>query len=159
MITLIVARDQNGAIGKDGDIPWHAPEDLKFFMRETTGGAVIMGRNTWDSLPVKPLKNRLNIVVSSQGVDHEHVVPSISDAIALAHSEKRVRIYGMGGARLYEEMLSVADRLLITQVSLSIEEPDTWFPEVDLANWQEVGRVKLQDGPTCEAIEYLRLRS
>ena len=63
MITLIVARDRNGAIGKDNDIPWFAPEDLSFFMRETLGGACIMGRNTWDSLPVKPLKSRLNCLL------------------------------------------------------------------------------------------------
>ncbi len=77
MITLIVARDRNGAIGKDNTIPWHAPEDLKAFQRETLGGAIIMGRNTWDSLPVKPLKNRLNIVVSSDPNCADLVVPSL----------------------------------------------------------------------------------
>ncbi len=63
MLTLVVARAKGGAIGRDGDIPWHAPEDLKMFQRETLGGALVMGRRTWESLPVKPLKNRLNIVV------------------------------------------------------------------------------------------------
>ena len=74
MISLVVARAAGGAIGRDGDIPWFVPEDLAAFQRETRGGAVIMGRKTWDSLPVKPLKGRLNIVVTSGGVDAEHCV-------------------------------------------------------------------------------------
>ena len=65
MLTLIAARARNGAIGKDGTLPWHIPEDLKFFKRETLGGAIIMGRRTWESLPFKPLKDRLNLVVTS----------------------------------------------------------------------------------------------
>ena len=70
MISLVVACARNRAIGRGNTIPWHAPEDLKFFMRETMGGAVIMGRKTWESLPVRPLKGRMNIVVTSQGVEH-----------------------------------------------------------------------------------------
>ncbi|MGR3568543.1 MAG: dihydrofolate reductase, partial [Pseudooceanicola nanhaiensis] len=62
MITLVVARARNGAIGKGNQIPWHIPADLKLFQRETSGSAILMGRNTWESLPVKPLKNRMNIV-------------------------------------------------------------------------------------------------
>ncbi|MGR3416285.1 dihydrofolate reductase [Paracoccus sp. (in: a-proteobacteria)] len=64
MLSLIVARAQDGAIGKDNRIPWHIPQDLRMFQRETTGGALIMGRRTWESLPVRPLKNRLNCVLS-----------------------------------------------------------------------------------------------
>ena len=90
MLSLVVARARNGAIGRAGTIPWHAPEDLAFFQRETTGGAVIMGRNTWDSLPFKPLKNRLNIVVTSRGVGAEHEVSSLSAAIDLAHDFQQV---------------------------------------------------------------------
>ena len=59
MLSLVVARARNGAIGQAGTIPWHAPEDLAFFQRETTGGAVIMGRNTWESLPLRPLPGRV----------------------------------------------------------------------------------------------------
>ena len=74
MISLVVARARNGAIGRENTIPWHAPEDLKFFQRETLGGVIIMGRNTWDSLPFKPLKNRVNLVVSSKGVPEAEFV-------------------------------------------------------------------------------------
>lgn len=158
MISLIVARDRNGAIGKDGDIPWHAPEDLKFFQRETLGGAVIMGRNTWDSLPFKPLKNRLNIVVSSQGVEAEHVVGSVTEAVKLAESHGYRRLYGIGGAGIYREMLGIAHRLLITEVDLEIEAADTWFPKVDEAAWRVIGKSMLrEEGPRCRVVEFNRI--
>lgn len=157
MITLIAARDRNGAIGKDNTIPWEAPEDLKFFMRETMGGAVIMGRNTWDSLPFKPLKNRLNIVVSSQGVDHEHVFATVEEAIAFASSEGRVRLYAMGGFGIYKAMLPLADRLVITEVDTEVEGADTWFPEFALKDWREVSRLVLREAvPRCEVVEWVR---
>jgi len=157
MISLIVARDKNGAIGKDGDIPWHAPEDLKFFQRETMGGAIIMGRNTWDSLPFKPLKNRLNIVVTSQGVDAEHVVGAVAEAVALAEAQGYRRIYGIGGAGIYREMLEIADRLLITEVDLEVNTPDTWFPTVNPNVWRQRGTSILRkENPRCEVVEMIR---
>lgn len=156
MISLIVARDRNGAIGKDGDIPWRASEDLAFFQRETTGGAIIMGRNTWDSLPFKPLKNRMNIVVSSQGVDAEHVVGSVAEAVALAEAHGYRRIYGIGGAGIYKEMLGMAHRLLITEVDVEVAGADTWFPTLDDALWQVIGtRVLRESSPTCRVVERL----
>ncbi|MDE0850766.1 dihydrofolate reductase, partial [Yoonia sp.] len=85
MISLIVARAKNSAIGRDGDMPWDLPEDLAMFQRETRGGAVIMGRRTWESLPVafRPLKGRFNVVVSrSEVAGPDAVVTSITDAIA-----------------------------------------------------------------------------
>ncbi|AJE48256.1 dihydrofolate reductase [Celeribacter indicus] len=157
MITLIAARDRNGAIGKDNTIPWKAPEDLKFFMTETLGGAVVMGRHTWESLPIKPLKNRLNIVVSSRGVNHDHVVGSVGEAIALARAEGRLRIYATGGAGIYEAMLPLADRLLLTDVETEVEGADTWFPAFDPSDWREVARTVLREaGPRCEVVERLR---
>ena len=159
MITLIVGRDRNGAIGKDNDIPWYAPEDLSFFKRETLGGAIVMGRNTWESLPFKPLKNRLNIVVSSKGVDGcEHVVTSVQDAIQLAENNGVRRIYGIGGRGIYAEMLSLADRLLITEVDIAVEGADTFFPEFDVSEWLHLGGSNLRtEVPACVADEYLRV--
>jgi len=144
MITLIVAHDRNRAIGKDGDIPWHIPEDLAMFKRETLGGALIMGRRTWESLPVKPLKNRLNIVVSRDTSLHEHVVSSVEEAIALAHSDGYFRVYGIGGQSIYETMLPLAHRLLITEVDTEVEDADTWFPEVG-EGWREVGWLDIRN--------------
>ena len=160
MISLVVARARNGAIGKDNDIPWHAPEDLKAFQRETLGGAIIMGRNTWDSLPFKPLKNRLNIVVSSNLDAAEIVVPSIEDAIALARAEGYARIYGIGGAGIYRAMLPIADRLMITEVDLEIEAADAFFPEFDADQWDVLAQQELRSqDPACVMVEYLRRRT
>lgn len=157
MISLVVARARNGAIGKDNDIPWHAPEDLKFFQRETLGGAIVMGRNTWDSLPFKPLKNRLNIVVSSNPEVAETVVSSVEDAIALAREAGYARIYGIGGAGIYRAMLPLADRLLITEVDLEIEKADAFFPDFDTNRWEIIGRQQLRSqDPACLMVEYLK---
>ena len=159
MITLIAARDRNGAIGKDNEIPWYAPEDLAFFKRETMGGACIMGRNTWDSLPFKPLKNRLNLVVSSQGVDHEHVFATLDGALSFAEQNPYARIYGMGGFGIYDAMMPMADRLLITEVDVEVEGAETFFPEFDPAEWVELGRgVHRAADPKCELVEWVRKR-
>lgn len=158
MISLIVARAQDGAIGKGNEIPWHAPEDLKFFQRETLGGAIIMGRNTWDSLPFKPLKSRLNIVVTSKGCAAEHCVGSIDEAIELAGLHGYRRIYGIGGAGIYRAMLPRADRLLITEVDMSVEGADTFFPDIPRNTFREVARLDLREAdPRCTLVEYLRL--
>ena len=142
MITLIAARARNGAIGKDNQIPWHIPEDLALFKRETLGGAIVMGRRTWESLPFKPLKDRLNIVVSRDTTLTEHVVPGVEDAIALAQSQGYFRIYGIGGQGIYEALLPLAHRLLITEVDTVVEDADAFFPEVG-EGWREVGKAKL----------------
>jgi len=144
MITLIAAHDRNRAIGKDGGIPWHIPEDLALFKRETLGGAIIMGRRTWESLPFKPLKNRLNIVVSRDTSLAEHVVPSIDAALELALAQGYFRIYGIGGQRIYEEMLPRAHRLLLTEVDLAVDGADAWFPEIG-EGWREVERLPIEE--------------
>lgn len=160
MITLIVARDRNGAIGKDNTIPWHAPEDLKAFQRETLGGAIVMGRNTWDSLPFKPLKNRLNLVVSSNPEAADVVHGSVTEAVAAAYAQGYRRVYGIGGAGIYREMMQIADRLLITEVAVEVEGADTFFPEIPEAEWQRQGDTQLRPAdPACVMVEYLRIHS
>lgn len=157
MITLIVARARNGAIGRDGTMPWHLPEDLKFFQRETMGGALIMGRHTWGSLPVKPLANRPNIVVSSHTEIAELVVPSVTAAVDLAVRQGYQRIYGIGGARIYEEMLPLAHRLLISEVNIEVHDADTFFPHVDMDIWNAINKRPLRTaGPACCMHEYVR---
>lgn len=159
MLTLIVARDRNGAIGRNNDIPWRAPEDLAFFQRETTGGALVMGRRTWDSLPVRPLKNRLNLVVSSDPAVADHVFPSPEGAVDYAHAQGCRRVYGIGGAGIYRALLPLADRLLITEVDLAVPDADTFFPEVDLRDWHRLVPLPLRAAdPGCVLSEYLRRR-
>lgn len=153
MITLIVAHDRNRAIGRNGEIPWHIPEDLAMFKRETLGGALIMGRRTWESLPVKPLKNRLNIVVTREDELHELTPRTVDEAIGIAQDAGYFRIYGIGGQRIYEEMLPLAHRLLITQVDVAVEGADAWFPEVG-DGWREVHRTPLAaEGYQCHLSE------
>ncbi len=158
MITLIVARAENGAIGRDGTIPWNVPEDLKFFQRETLGGALIMGRNTWESLPVKPLPRRFNVVVSSNLDIAEVVAPNVKVAIELAIEHGHQRIYGIGGAAIYQEMLPLAHRLLISEVQIDVPDADTFFPNFEVAGWKAIDTRPLRgQAPACSVHEYLRL--
>jgi dihydrofolate reductase len=157
MLSLVVARARNGAIGKDNLIPWHAPEDLAFFQRETTGGAIIMGRKTWESLPFKPLKNRLNCVVSSDTSLTEHVFATPEAALQFAQAQGYARAYGIGGAGIYGALLPLADRLLITEVALDIPDADAFFPNFDVKDWQQLRSIPLRaEAPACIATEYLR---
>ena len=159
MITLIAARDRNGAIGKDGDIPWRASEDLKMFKRETEGGALIMGRKTWESLPVKPLPGRFNAVVSRNADAAEHVYSNVTAAIAACHEAGHHRVYGIGGGSIYKEMLPLADRLLITEVDLKVDAPDAFFPEIPETEWVEARRTVIRPAdPHCELRELMRRR-
>ena len=156
MLSLIVARARNGAIGRGGDIPWHIPEDLAFFKRETLGGALIMGRRTWESLPVKPLKSRLNLVVSARLDDAEHVVRDLDSAFTRARGAGYTRLYGIGGARIYAELLPQADRMLISEVDVTVEDADTFFPEFDPAEWHKGLTLRLAEN--CILKEWLRRR-
>lgn len=157
MLSLIVARARNGAIGKDGDIPWSLPEDLKFFQRETTGGAIIMGRRTWESLPFKPLKNRLNCVVSSADIDGVHVARDPQAALGFCAAEGYRRVYGIGGEGIYRALLPLADRLLVTEVDVEIDGADAFFPDFDPDEWIELGNLCLRpEGPRAVAREWLR---
>jgi dihydrofolate reductase len=157
MLTLVVARARGGAIGRDNTIPWHAPEDLAAFQRETTGGALIMGRRTWESLPVKPLKNRLNIVVSSDPSVWETVAPTPEAAFALAQAAGHSRIYGIGGSAIYRALMPVAHRLLVTEVALDVPDADAFFPEFDRGAWRLIWQHTLRaEGPACVLGEWLR---
>ncbi len=157
MITLIVARARNGAIGKGNTIPWHAPEDLAAFQRETTGGAVIMGRRTWESLPFKPLKNRLNIVVTRDPAVWETTAPSPEIAVNLAFEAGHNRIYGIGGSAIYQALLPLADRLLVTEVDIDVPDADAFFPTINEGVWRIIHERRLRDDPPgCLMREWLR---
>lgn len=157
MLSLIVARARGGAIGKDNTIPWRKPADLAAFKRETLGGAVIMGRRTWESLPFKPLPDRMNIVVSRDAGLTEHVVSSVEAALELASVAGHTRVYGIGGAGIYAALLPQAHRLLITEVDVQVEAPDAHFPEVDESAWTEISRIELGgSGPEAVLRELLR---
>lgn len=158
MLTLIAGRDRNGVIGKGGTIPWHAPEDLAFFQRETTGGAVIMGRKTWESLPRKPLPRRLNIVVTSRpGDGSDALFVPLDAALPAALAAGYARIYAIGGEGIYRAFLPLADRLLITEVDVLVEGGDARFPDFDASEWHLATTLGLRaEHPACTLVEYLR---
>lgn len=137
-ITLVVARADNGVIGKDGRLPWHLPADLKHFKAVTSGTAMVMGRKTFDSLPGR-LPGRRHIVLTrdtgwrSEGAEVAH---SVDDAIALAGDEP---VTVIGGAEIVALFLDRADAFELTEVHYEADG-DTVMPPPDPAAWKEVSR-------------------
>jgi len=138
---LIYARSRNNVIGKDGDLPWHLPEDLAHFKRTTLGQAVVMGRVTWESIPEKfrPLPGRRNVVVSRQ-TDYvaagATMVTSLTDALALFHADEVVWL--IGGAQLYAHALPLAAQLVVTEIDADFEG-DAFAPTLG-PEWVETER-------------------
>lgn len=137
-IVIIAAVARNRVIGKDNTLIWNIPEDMAHFKALTSGHAVIMGRKTWESLPprFRPLPGRRNIVISRQAgyaAPGAELADSLDGALRLAATEPTAFI--IGGAQIYEQAMSVADRLEITEVNL---EPagDAWFPAIDPNRWR-----------------------
>jgi len=139
-LCLIAALAENRVIGRDNQLPWHLPADLKHFKALTLGKPIIMGRKTWDSLG-RPLPGRLNLVVSRQPglqLQGAEVLVSLDAALeraeAWARAEDAEELMLIGGAQLYELGLAMADRLYLTRVGLS-PQGDAWFPEVAEVDW------------------------
>ncbi len=140
-LNLIFARARNGVIGHNNTLPWHLPEDLAHFKATTLGQPVIMGRKTWDSLPVKfrPLPGRMNIVVTRQTDWHSdgaHVVHSVDEALQACPTEAQPWV--IGGAELYRLAMPLATRVVVTEIDADYEG-DAFAPELD-ASWQEASR-------------------
>lgn len=144
-VAAIVAVASNGVIGRNNQLPWYLPNDLKYFKAKTMGKPVVMGRKTFESIG-KPLPGRTNIVVtanreySAEGV---RVVHSLDEAISLAESVAIVdgsqELVIIGGAKLYAEALPQIDRLYLTEVKAEVEG-DAYFDGVDWAEWSECAR-------------------
>jgi len=133
-ITLIVAAAENNVIGRDGDLPWHLPADLRYFKQTTTGHVVIMGRRTWDSFE-GALPGRRNVVLTRNGaleLDGADTVSTLEDAMALAGDKD---IFIAGGGELYRMAMPLADRILMTRVHMDVDG-DTTFPAIDESEWQ-----------------------
>ena len=143
MLTIIAAIGKNGELGKDNDLIWHLPNDLRRFKKITAGHHVIMGRKTFESLG-KPLPNRTNIVISRNKTYTAEgciVVNSLQEAIDAAQEDENPFI--LGGAQIYKQALEIADVLDLTRVDASLEA-DAFFPEIDLEKWKEVTREEHQ---------------
>jgi dihydrofolate reductase len=142
-LSIIVAVAKNNAIGKDNRLLWHIPEDLKHFRHITLGHTVIMGRKTFESIG-KPLSNRRNIVISRSLLPQDNIIimPSIEEALRATKNEKEVFI--IGGGTIYRKTFPLVRKLYITQVHESYEA-DTFFPDINLADWQEISRENFTD--------------
>ena len=148
-LTVIAAVAENGVIGDGNDIPWHYPEDLAHFRDTTTGHPVIMGRRTYESIAARlggPLPDRTNIVLSTTGVDAPSeviVAESLDEAVAEASDiAEEGEVFVIGGAAVYEQVLSRADRMVLTEIPGEYDG-DTTFPEWQSENWQVRDRTPL----------------
>ena len=142
MISFIVAMDKNRVIGKDNQLPWHLPEDLKFFKRVTMGHPIAMGRKTHESIG-RVLPGRENIVITRQPDYRSEdctVFYSIEDFVNYSH-EQSEEIFVIGGAEIFKETFPHADRLYITLIHNKFSG-DTCFPEFDLSEWKLISNEK-----------------
>lgn len=134
-MNIIVAVMRDGAIGKNGGMLLHLPEDLRYFKRVTTGHAVIMGRKTWESLPKRPLPGRQNIVVTRNAAYEAPgatVVHSLQEALQAAPDDAFI----IGGGKIYSDAMPMADRLYLTEIDAVSPDADTHFPLPNPAEWR-----------------------
>lgn len=151
-VTIVAAVARNGVIGRDNDLPWRLPEDLRRFKQLTMGGVLVMGRRTYESIG-RPLPGRRTIVVSRDPglrIDGVEVAASLEEALARAGDGE---VYVVGGGEIYRQAMGLADALEITEVDAE-PEGDTFFPEIDPADWREVARAP---GDGFSFVRYERL--
>lgn len=155
-LTLVVAVAKNRVIGRDGALPWRLSSDMKRFKAATMGKPVLMGRKTWDSLPKKPLPGRQNLILTRDAdfkADGAWVYTDLSAMLAAARAMAEAAGVGeacvIGGAQLYNAVLPLADRILLTEVNLT-PEGDARL-DLDLSQWREVTRETVAAGPNDDA--------
>lgn len=145
MLSIIVAIAKNFAIGRNNELLYHMPIDMKRFKETTTGHTVIMGKNTFASFPKRPLPNRRNIVLAMpfevpEDKEGAEWVNSLWQAFDLCKDEEEVFI--IGGAYVYRQTLPLADRLYLTVIDDEPEDADAFFPEINYDEWEEIFREK-----------------
>lgn len=156
-ISIIVAVAENFAIGKDNDLLFHLPDDLQRFKKITTGHTLIMGRNTLLSLPKWPLPNRRHIVITDRKSDSFEgceTVFSLDQAIDKVENEEEAFV--IGGGMVYRQFYPIAGKMYLTLVHKPFDA-DTFFPEIDFNEWQEVGREDMFDAKNNFDYSYLNL--
>ncbi len=158
LVSIVVAADEHGGIGRAGGLPWHLPEDLKRFKALTLGKPIVMGRRTWDSIG-RPLPGRRSLVVSRQsGLAPEGAEAFDSLEAALQAAAGAPEVCVIGGAEIYRQALRHADLIHLTRVHASVEA-DTFFPPLDAAAWEEVAREdRPADARLAHAYSFLTLR-
>ncbi|MGB3774082.1 MAG: dihydrofolate reductase [Leeuwenhoekiella sp.] len=156
MIVLIAAASANNALGKNGDLLWHLPDDFKRFKRLTMSHPIIMGRKTFESLPGL-LPKRKHIVITRnedynpEGADVAH---SLEQAIALAQND--TQIYVIGGGEIYKMALTIANKIELTRVHATFKDADAYFPEIDEKEWEIIeSKSHSKDDRHAYAFDYL----
>ncbi|GAA4805993.1 dihydrofolate reductase DfrA [Olivibacter ginsenosidimutans] len=139
MISIIVAAAKNNAIGKNNQLLWHMPADLKFFRKTTSGHTIIMGRKTFESVG-QPLPKRRNIVITHQK-DYQaegiEVASSLEEALERCEKEREDdEVFIVGGAQIYEEAMPFTDKIYLTVIQQVFEDADTFFPPISDEKWQ-----------------------
>ena len=143
-LSIIVAVSENNVIGRNNDLPWHLPADMKFFKDKTMGHFVIMGRKNFDSIPdtYRPLSGRSNVVVTHQKDFHFaglQVANSIDKAIKLAIENGETECFIIGGGEIFRQSIDRCDKIYLTRIHHHIDG-DVFFPELDKTKWKEVSR-------------------
>lgn len=139
-ISIIVAVASNHAIGKDNQLLWHIPDDLKRFKALTTGHTIVMGKRTFESLPIRPLPNRRSIIITDipgETIPGCEMAYSIDEAISLM--EDGAENFIIGGGMVYRQFMPLAHRLYLTIVHKDFEA-DTFYPEIDYSEWTEASK-------------------
>lgn len=142
MVSAIVCVDSNWGIGSNGDLLIRIPEDMKHFKKLTTGNVVVMGRKTWESLPNKPLPNRLNLIVTSKErtVDFMTAYINIEETLVrarMASKDPEDEWFVIGGGQLYKELLPICNKVYVTKVNHAYQNVDTYFPNIDnIPEWE-----------------------
>jgi len=144
IISLIVAVSENNVIGKDNNLPWHLPADVKYFRDITMGHCVIMGRKNYDSIPLKyrPLEGRTNIVVTRQKnfkAEKCMVVHSVEEALNEAKKKNETEVFIIGGADIYKQTIDCADKIHYTKINHTFDG-EAFFPAIDLNKWKLASR-------------------
>ncbi len=144
-ISMIVAVAQNLVIGKNNDLVWNLPDDMKFFKEKTTGHHVIMGRKNYESIPAKwrPLPNRQNVIITRNielNIPDVIIVNSIELALQIAEEAGETEAFIIGGGEIFNMGLSLTDRIYYTDIKESFDG-DTFFPKINKNEWVETGRI------------------
>lgn len=140
LISAIVAVGHGGVIGKEDDVPWHLPADLKYFKRKTLNHHVIMGRKTFESIG-RPLPRRTNVIVTRNPffiASNCLVVNSIEEGLKLAEANGETEAFIIGGGTIYQQGLPFASRVYLTAVDVAVEGGEAFFPELPREDWEEV---------------------
>jgi dihydrofolate reductase len=155
MIIGIAAVDRKSAIGKGGKLPWHYSADMKFFRETTTGHAVVMGRKTWLTIG-KPLKERLNIVLSRDSTiepQESLIVLSDIDSVVSFYKSLTTDLFVIGGAQIYEAFLPHIEKWIITEVPLTVAGADAFMPAGYLDGFKEIDSTPLDEGLVVRVYE------